>query len=116
MDREMMREHQELKLEELRIASRIAERFIQGNLGLVETCQQIASIGAALSEPVFFPFVAVELELEDFPFGLERKFWAEGALKHKDEELAAYVRRNQEQVLEFCRELIARADECESTS
>lgn len=104
----MTRENSELQDVSRRLLE-TAKAVLDGNLGIVEGCRQLAGLGAVLDQPLpssFDVLIAVDSETDDYPLGPVRDRYSVEALVRIDDEVERYVHSVRPAVLAACRDLV----------
>jgi hypothetical protein len=94
-------------------AVRLARAVLSGEVGVLEGCIPLASIAHNVvsdwvSDPDFVVCGAVASEIDALPFGPVRERWSSAALASADATIARYTETMREQILEACRNIVAR--------
>jgi hypothetical protein len=83
--------------------------MLEGNFDLIDGVRRICALRFAESadNAVFFPIQAIESETDEFPLGEVRKGCSADYLRRSDSELALYLARNRDHILNACRDIIS---------
>ena len=87
----------------------LAGRVLAGELGVIEGCRALSSMGWEFGADItdqFSPFVAIDSETDDLPVGVVRNLWDVDALARKDLRIDRCEQLYRTQALESCRVLI----------
>jgi hypothetical protein len=87
--------------------------MVDGTMELLEGCRTIVDLRGSLSEPELsdpdlLVLVAAESELDGFPHGPARQYWAPDTLAAKDNEQEGYLLAARPEILRACRALLER--------
>jgi len=100
-----------IKSAPLVIAALVAQRILDGELGIIAGSREMVSIrnhGNLIDDEGLLPFVALESDTETLPLGPVRVLWSAGALAEADIRIAQ-IEASCADIHDACRALIARA-------
>lgn len=88
---------------------KIANEIINDQKNLIERCRLITKLiykAGMEDDRIFDPIIAIESETDDIPLGDVRKLWDKDALKEKDKEIKEYETRNEQLIIDTCRNIV----------
>ncbi len=91
----------------------VAGGILRGDINLFVGCRRLADLAHDVvpdwtSDEDFAVFGVVASETDDYPIGAARMRWSSSALAREDAKIAEYEVAVSEQVLEACRNVLAR--------
>jgi hypothetical protein len=94
-----------------RLMVELAAWMATGEVDLLAGCRRMAKLRAELDDetiddPDVITFVEIDSELDAFPSGPSRAFWAPDLLAQKDKKKAEYLGRVRDDILRCCRNVL----------